>query len=188
MTADRRDSAGTPFGAWLREHPDLDARTNDLSATDCDMWIHKYRLRDEESKSRAAIDHLMLVEVKCFNANLPYAQSDTLNVVDLLLRHATVQNGRRRPIKIDDRRTGRAGATRQVRWLGAHVLQLSADRPDNSDAIRWDGKHALNEQTLVEILRFNRDPDHHSQPLNTRRHHRRPSRENHPVLFTEAAE
>jgi hypothetical protein len=182
MTVGRADGAGTPFGAWLREHPELEARSNDLSATDSDMWLHKYRLRDEADNKHLAVDHLMLVEVKCFQKDVPYSQADTLGVIDLLLRKATVKNGRRWPTKIPDRRSGRPGATRSVRWLGVHVLQLSGDRPDNSTHILWDGHCHLYEEALVEVLRFDRDPDDPRSPLNTRRHHRRPAKELHPVL------
>jgi len=182
MTASRRDGGGTPFGDWLREHPDLDARTNDLSATDSDMWIHRYRLRDEAGNRHIAVDHLMLVEVKCFQKDVPYSQADTLGIIDLLLRKATVKNGRRYPMKIPDRRAGKPGVTRSVRWLGMHVLQLSGERPDKSDVLRWDGKYFLTEDVLVRLLRFDLDPDDPRALLNTRRHHRRPAREAHPVF------
>jgi len=182
VTTGRRDDGGTPFGRWLREHPDLDARTSDLSATDSDMWVHKFRLRDERG-AKVAIDHLMLIEVKCFQAQVPFSQADTLNVIDLVLRMATIKNGHRRQVQVPDRRTGRTSVKRSVRWLGLHVLQLSGDRPDNSDEITWDGKYVISKTELVELLKFDRDPDHPKRFLNTRRHHLRPIRERHADLF-----
>lgn len=190
MTTTRRDGAGTPFGLWLREHPDLDSRSKDLCAMDVDMAIHKFRYRDEKNNRHRGIDHLMLVEVKCFLKTPDFAQNDTMQVIDDLLRKATTRNGRRYPIKIRDRRPGRVNAPRSVRWLGFHTLILSGDRPDNSETILWDEKHHLTEEMLVEILDFLRDPDDPRKEFNTRRHHRRPAQEMHPDFLTrlEAAE
>jgi hypothetical protein len=124
----------------------------------------------------------MLVEVKCFLADVPYSQADTLGVINLILRKATVRDGRRMPIEVADLRTGRIGVTRHVRWMGAHILQLSAESPEKSAVILWDGKYRMLESTLVEVLKFDRDPDFPRRKLDTRRHHVTPLKEVHPFL------
>ena len=116
------------------------------------------------------LEHLMIVEVKEFGASIPFAQNDTLKVIDAILRKATNRGGRRCYIKIpDDRFVGRR-CFRHVRWTGTHLLQLSADSPANSDRILWDGR-LITIQTLIGLLRFDLDPDHPTRRLDTRRHH-----------------
>ena len=184
MTTERRDKTHqTPFGRWLQEHPELDSCRLNLSVTDSDMWVHKYKLRDEKGVARRGIDCLMSLEIKCFEKDVPYAQRDTLNVVDDLIRRCSTKRDRRYPIKLNDRRSDRPGVYRFVRWFGVHVLQLSQDRPDNSEQILWDGKE-ITEAMLIEMLKFERDPDHPQKALDTRRHHKRPLREAHPSLFS----
>lgn len=183
MTIIRRDDDGSAFGQWLREQEALDSAEFCLSITDCDFWVHRYTPRQEKNSDvRQVIDHLMLVEVKCFNRSVPFAQSDTLQLVDQLCRRATTNaRGKRRTAKLRDLRDGRVGP-RRVRFLGVHVLQMSGDRPDNSDEIRWDAKYDLTEGALIRLLRFDSDPDSPTRPLDTRRHHRRPTRETHPLF------
>jgi len=111
----------------------------------------------------------MLVEVKSFCRKVPFAQRDTLNVIDGILRKATVVNNKRRSVQIPDTRS--PGTNRYVRWLGVHILELDHDRPDNSSLIMWDHKAQLSEQRLIEILRFDYDADYPSKIMDTRRHH-----------------
>ena len=179
MTTPRRDpSTHTPFGAWLQGHPELDLVEYCLSATDFDQWIHRYAPRRERySDIRQTVEDLMLVEIKCFNAAPQFAQRDTLSVVDLLLRLATTRpDGRRRYVKLRETRPER-GPWRWVRCFGVHLLQLSGDFPAASEAILWDGKWHLQEWHLIEVLRFERDPDDPRKMLSNRRHHLRPQRE-----------
>src|SRR5881394_12632 len=119
MTTVRRDGNESPFDSWVREHPELDSRSESLGVTDSDKWFHKYRFRDESSIPQRGVDHLMLVEIKTFCAGVPFSQRDTLNVIDQLCRKSSVRdNGRRYSVAIYDRRPGRAGTIRFVRWLG----------------------------------------------------------------------
>ena len=184
MTSPRRDgNHASPFLAWIRECAGLDSQEFQLSVINNDVWIHRFSQRNESTRPiKRLIEHIQLIEEKSFSADMPFAQRDTLQVVDLILRRSSVKANRRWPIRIPDMRFGRAGCFRDVRWLGMHLVQLSADRPDNSDRIIWDGKHQINEQVLIEILRFDRDPDHPNRFLDTRRHHVRPAREMHPHL------
>lgn len=174
MTAARRDNTESPFNAWIREQAQLDSVEFKISVTDSDLWVHRYSERNEKRRAdasdvRQVQDHIMLVEVKSFCKKVPFAQRDTLNVIDAILRKATVVNNRRRSIQIPDQR--RPGANRYVRWLGVHILELDQDRPDNSKTIIWDHKTMLSEERLIEILRFDYDPDYPKKIMDTRRHH-----------------
>ncbi len=174
MTAIRRDSMDSPFNAWIREQTQLDSVEFKISVTDSDLWVHRYSERNEKRRAdssdvRQIQDHIMLIEVKSFCRKVPFAQRDTLNVIDGILRKATVINGKRRSVQIPD--TRRPGANRYVRWLGVHILELDNDRPDNSGLIIWDHKVQLSEQRLIEILRFDYDADYPSRLMDTRRHH-----------------
>ncbi len=174
MTAIRRDSMDSPFNAWIREQAQLDSVEFKISVTDSDLWVHRYSERNEKNRKnssdvRQMQDHIMLIEVKSFCRKVPFAQRDTLNVIDGILRKSTVVNGKRKAIQIPD--TRRPGANRFVRWLGVHILELDNDRPDNSNLIVWDNKTRLSEVRLIQILRFDYDPDYPSKPIDTRRHH-----------------
>ena len=185
MTVIRRDGAHqSPFYQWLRETRELDSREYQLSVTDGDAIVHRFSNRNERNGVRPLIEHMQIVEVKTFYADMPFAQKDTLQVLDLLVRKATVKRDRRYPIRIPDQRSGRVGS-RSVRWFGVHLLQMSSDRPDRSDRMIWDGKYDIDIQTLIELLRFDRDPDHPHRSMDTRRHHLRPVSELHPKLALE---
>lgn len=184
MTCERRDgNHQTPFLQWIRGSAGLDSHEFNISVIDNDVWVHRFSPRNEQTRLvRSLIEHIQLIETKTFSAEMPFAQRDTLQVVDLILRSVTVRKDRRRPIRIPDTRFGRTGCFRSVRWLGMHCIQLSNDRPDNSARIVWDGKYDINEKQLIELLRFDRDPDHPGRSLDTRRHHLRPFVELHPRL------
>lgn len=176
MTATRRDpSHETPFGQWLKSEDDLDSIDWQLSITDADFWVHRYSVPDGARGTRA-VDHLMLVEVKTFNAVPAFAQKDTLSLIEGMMRQLSVRRGRRRIVRMRDTRPRRQGKTRAVRLMGVHYLTLSGSRPDNSTSIKWDNK-PIDIAHLKELLRFERDPDHPQFMLDTRRHHRVPSME-----------
>lgn len=179
MTTARRDGLDTPFGDWIRRHPGLASIQERLSVSDSDYWIHRYRAHTDKVGERA-IDSIMLVELKTFMRDLPFAQRDTLALVNQLLRMVSVRpDGRRRHVILNGLRPGER---RKVRCFGVHTLQLSKDRPDNSDVILWDGKY-LTEELLVEVLRFERDPDNPMKATpDLRRHHTSP-RASNLVLF-----
>lgn len=175
MTIERRDGRGTPFGSWLRSDPRLDSVSHLIAATDVDMWIHKYSPRAERRRDENILDFLdllMLVEVKTFNAELTYSQRDTLGLVDQYMRKPSVRkDGRRQTIKLNETRIAYLlRSKRPMRWYGIHLLQLSGDRPDNSDVILWD-KNQIDESRLIGLLRFDFDPDYPSCRIDTRRHH-----------------
>lgn len=189
MTTPRRDGKPqSPFFAWIRELPELDSVEYHLSIVDNDCWIHQFAPRRERGPTvKQVVENLQLIEVKAFDAVMPFAQSDTLSVVDDLLRIKTgTRDGRRLARSIKDRRSGRPGGRRHVRWYGLHCLQMSADRPDTSDRLLWDGKE-VDLPILIELLGFKRDPDKPSRFVDSRRHHLRPARETHPFLFERRA-
>jgi hypothetical protein len=189
MTAARRDgNHGSPFLAWIRAVRELDSREFSITVIDSDCWIHRFAPRKERGASiTQVVEYLQLIEYKSFSAILPFAQRDTLGVVDALMRKKTAtKDGRRLPTRIDDNRTGRPGCHRLIRWYGLHVLQMSTDSPDTSDRLLWDGKD-IDQAMLIELLGFKRDPDKPSRFVDSRRHHLRPEKENHPHLFEEVA-
>jgi hypothetical protein len=189
MTAVRRDGRHQdPFLQWIRHEPRLDSREFNICVTDTDVWIHRFSNRMEKSVKGvlpAMIEHIQLIEVKSFSADMPFAQRDTFDVVDRLVRRCTSRKSgdrRRLPVRIEDSRPGCHGRSRWVRWLGVHMLQMSADRPDNSDCLIWD-RRSVDLTALIELLRFDRDPDNPTRFLDTRRHHAKPQRNSTPPLL-----
>lgn len=179
MTVLRRDGLDTPFGQWIRHHPGLESIRERLSVSDSDYWIHRYRAHTDKVGERA-VDSIMLVELKTHMRDLPYAQRDTLLLVNQLLRMVSARpDGRRRHVTL---KGVRPGEHRRVRCFGVHVLQLSGDRPDSSDVILWDGKY-LTEDLLVEVLRFERDPDNPMKATPDLRRHHTSKRAANLVLF-----
>jgi hypothetical protein len=167
VTIARRDESDTPFGDWIRHHPGLDSIRERLCVTDSDYWIHRYRAHTDKVGERA-VDSIMLVEVKTNLRDVPFPQRDTLILVNQLLRRASKRpDSRRRHVVLKGLQPGE---TRHVRCYGVHLLQLSGTRPNNSEVILWDRQY-LTEELLVEILRFDRDPDHPMKPIELRRHH-----------------
>ena len=112
----------------------------------------------------------MILETKAFDAGQSFAQRDTFDVVDKILKSASVKNNRRRAIKIADSRRG-PGSVRFVRWLGYHILQMSDATPDKSKTMRWDSKYFVSMDDLIKLLKFELDPDHPTKKLDIRRHH-----------------
>jgi len=177
MTIGRRDPTfQPPFNQWLQRQPTLDSIKQRIAVSDCDLIVHRYSSRvdklrfefDISSDTRDCVDHVMLVEVKAFGSDLSKSQDDSLFLMDALLRYAGNKQGRRRFVTIHDRRMN--GFERYVRCYGVHVLRLSAACPDSSDTLWWD-EQPIDQLMLLDLLRFDRDPDHPLQSMDTRRHH-----------------
>jgi len=174
MTVIRRDGIhSTPFNEWIRECRELESTEFRICVTDVDLVVHRFSARNEKQRQsgsiKSIVDHIMMVEVKTNGRPTPFAQADTFGLLDQIMRKATVHNGRRWPIKVDDLR--QPGRVRRVRWLGFHILCLDGIRPDDGFGIRWDSHSIPSVNILVEILRMDRDPDDPSRQLDTRRHH-----------------
>lgn len=164
MTAVRRDGGDTPFGDWIRRHPALDSIKERLSIQDQDYWIHQYRAHHDCVGARA-VDSIMLLELKTFGRHEPFAQRDTMVIVDQLLRF---NNGKL--FRSYRRVRGPYNEIRVVRCFGRICFSMSRDRPDNSDDMLWNGVR-IDEAQLVELLRFERDPHFPAKRLEYRRHH-----------------
>lgn len=179
MTAIRRDGNESPFSSWIRNEPALDSIRERLYVSDCDYWIHQYRAHKDKVGDRA-IDSIMLIELKTFGTELPWNQRDTLKLIGEGFRRAYSPNGR-----VITQRMKFGSEVRLVRIYGAFLLRLSADRPDNSAQIEWHGR-SVDIGTLIEILRFDRDP--RSLTIRAERRHHAPTlRQQHPDLFVHGA-
>ena len=150
MTADRRDGKDqSPMLQWLRENPRLDSIKCSLSITDIDICNHKF-VRISSRRGADTPEYLMLLETKTHGAELKFAQRDTLDVLDLMLRKLGTDL-----IEIQDKQ--KPQRFRYIKYCGFHVLKMSGDSPINSEKMTWDGE-AINIQTLEALLRFERDP------------------------------
>lgn len=171
MTTERRDGQESPFSAWVRSHPELDSRGNKLSITDSDMWVHRFSERNGKKRQasndvRDLVESIMMIEIKTHLKDVPFAQKDTLSVIDAFIRSNTIVNGRRRHSSLIVN-----GRRRTARVFGIYLLVMSGDRPDNSEIIRWNNSCNISEQYLIQLLRFERDPDAPHKELDTRLHH-----------------
>ena len=176
MTAIRRDGNDTPFGDWIRAHPGLHSIRERLSIMDTDYWIHQYRAHSDRVGERK-IDSIMCVELKTFQKDLPFAQRDTLRLISAMYRQvAYTDDGKIKTMTLD-----MGNEIRKVRMYGYFVLRLYADRPDTSLWIEWNGRQ-IDEETLVDVLRFKRDP-RHLRKRSERRHHTPSLYQAHPDLF-----
>jgi hypothetical protein len=176
MTAIRRDGGGSPFGDWIRNRPELDSIKQRLCVIDRDWWIHQYAAHTDRVGARA-VDSIFVLEEKSFCADLSYAQRDTLFLVDQMLRATDFVK-----IRSYRRLRGPFGEKRIVRCFGVCRLRMIADRPDNSEWMAWNGIN-IDEMALIEILRFERDPQCPNKHLEYRRHHTPSAQQLHPSLF-----
>jgi hypothetical protein len=118
----------------------------------------------------------MFVEVKTHGATLRPDQRDTLGLLSQALRNRRSNRHARRRGRHVRRHTPPAvawshlhGRDIALRMLGGHLLELSGGSPADSDIIRWDG-HLITEADLVQLLRFEVDPDKFPlQPMDWRR-------------------
>lgn len=161
----------TLFGRWIRSNKELDSAKG-YSVSDQDYWIHAYKTYGNRD-----FQCIMLVEIKTMMARMSKAQEDTLSIANQLMRNR-VQT----PTSSIKRQAGRGpadvhspmlGRNVTLKAFGVHVLTFSGLGPDDSDAIKWDGRHDINTEILTKILRFDLDPDT-LKPLDLRNHHRTP--------------
>ena len=159
----------TMFGRWIRNNRDLDSAKG-YCVTDQDYWIHRFMV----DRSRA-FQCIMMVEIKTMGAELSKAQSDTLWIIDQIMR-----NRKTTPTKSEVRLQAGSGPVKVrsamaktdvfLKAFGVHVLTFSGLGPDDSEWIRWDSKN-VDTQTLTSILRFDLDPDT-LKKIDFRNHHR----------------
>lgn len=176
MTIIRRDGQDTPFGDWIRKHPALDSIRERLCVNDVDYWIHQYRAHHDQVGARC-VDSIMCLEVKSFSRELSPSQRDTMVLIDQILRGCDFLQ-----VRSYRRCRGPAGEKRIVRCFGIIPFRMSGSRPDNSEEMFWRGIR-IDIKTLVELLRFERDPHLPSKKLEYRRHHLPSKVQDHPTLF-----
>jgi hypothetical protein len=157
-------SAEYPFDAWVRANPELDSIKDGIVVTDGDKWVHRYAIRTGGTMDRA-VQYLMSVEVKTFEADLTPTQRDTLAIVNALLRTTPWKEQRANGQLV----AGHAQNVRivysvlngrrvQLMCYGIHKLRLSNGTPDDSEWMTWDDKPISTDQ-LVGLLRFDLHPD-----------------------------
>lgn len=127
----------TPFKKWIHWHPRLKSRVAELDTPDIDNVIHYFG--DTE------YTYIMLLEQKPWGVGRHFSQKDTQNIINQMLRHS------------QGKLVKTARGQKKVKYCGYHVINLSGSTPNDSE-ILWDGEK-ITEDELVEILRFERDPD-----------------------------
>jgi hypothetical protein len=143
------------FSDWLLCNQRLDAETYGLSIMDIDWIVHRCKVASDKNGERT-VQHLMILEVKCCDASLQFAQSDTKNALHGLFKKRIRHRSRKNRIII---------------YCGYHVLTFSGYGPLDSKSIRWDGKEITVDQ-LEKLIRFELDANTlRSRDLTERRHH-----------------
>lgn len=138
MTAIRRDGNDTEFGRWMRKHPRLHSVRDRISVTNVDYVQYLY-------EDAAGDAHMMLLEEKCYRANLTITQSDTISIIHQAMWQTYCVN-RHQPQRgyFDDQP--------RLHYHGWHVLQFEQTSPD--DGIIWIDACQVSSNTLGSFLRF----------------------------------
>lgn len=167
MTRVRIYGDDSPFGEWVRRHPELDSIHHGLTVNDIDWIFHKYRDNVDGFGVRT-VSLMMDLETKTNGSTPNDYQKQTL-----FFRHQLLQ----RKAKLVDAITGnRIG----VWHFGVFVLSMPATYPgEKFDFVTWYhfsplGKLLPAELTvtqLVDILGFSVSP-YDLEPLSLRRHHK----------------
>jgi hypothetical protein len=154
----------TALERWIRNSEELDSRLKGIVRFDCDILLHRYKVV-EDKKSQRDIQCMMFIEAKTRGGKLTEAQRDTLSMFNQVLRNRhpnihAIKHGRHAEARVPPCRCFSFVLRRYVRlWLfGGHLLVMSHDAPDTSDWMEWDNKR-IELGTLVQLLRFDRDPD-----------------------------
>lgn len=177
-------STEQPIDAWIRNHPELDSKRDGIVISDSDKWVHRYLVRTKGADPRE-VQYLMLIEIKAHGACEDDSQSDTLAIVNQLLRTVAWKFQRDagrfisgHPHNVRVVFSPYSGRNIQVINYGKHLLRLSGLTPDDSEWMTWDAK-PINASQLVKLLRFDLLPD----SLNPNEHRRRKRINRNPVLF-----
>jgi len=156
-----------PALSWIRSHPSLDSFREGLTITDKDLIVHRYK-----TSFGRGFQCIMSVEIKTFNRRMSESQRDTLHMWNQFLRNRKTTPTKKKVMQIEG--LDRVYSVKNQRWVkvkafGAHLLRLSRSTPDDSDEIMWD-KEFIDLNVLIEILRFDRDPDT-LEKMDWRKHH-----------------
>lgn len=166
----------TSFGRWIRNNQKLNSGFG-YAITDQDYWVHKFKTYSDPKHGDRDFQLIMLVEIKTMGIPLSESQSDTLHIVNQLMRNRKQtptkdlawQAGYSQTIRVDSLLNKRKVT---VRAYGMHVLTFSGLGPDDSESIKWD-RRTISLDMLTSLLAFDLDPDT-LQPLDLRNHHRAP--------------
>lgn len=166
----------TSFGRWIRNNPKLDSGFGYV-ITDQDYWIHKFKTYADPKHGDRDFQLMMLVEIKTMGAPLSESQTDTLHIINQLMRNRKQTPTKKLEWQSSHPQEIKVGSTLNrkkvtLRAYGMHVLTFSGLGPDDSETIKWD-KSVISLDMLTSLLSFDLDPDT-LQPIDLRNHHRAP--------------
>lgn len=174
VSCGNEQTAETDFERWMRNQRDLDSVEEGIVRFDLDVLIHKYK-NVADRKGDRQIQCMMFVEVKTFMANPSESQRDTLSLLNNVLRNRmkNIHKLPRSQMGGQPRKVWSQAKNREVTLylFGGHLLQLDGTDPSNSSMILWDFK-PITASGLIELLRFERDPDNPDKLLDIRRRSR----------------
>lgn len=153
----RADTPQSGFLAWLRANPRLDSIKDGVVATDCDVWIHRYK-----TVAGRQFQFLMLLEVKEHGKQISVSQRDTLHIANQLLRN---RRNKTKHQAADGPRICKvysAAAKKNVHvcCFGVHLLTIFGDGATaDSHRMTWDSVHEIDATKLEQLLMFEYDPD-----------------------------
>lgn len=160
----------TDFERWMRHNPELKSESG-IVRFDLDILLHRYKF-SEDRKGTRDVQCMMFVEVKTFMATPSPAQIDTLSILNQVLRNRrpNIHSTPRRQVIGQLTKAYSKLNRRDVRlWLfGGHLLQIDGSSPDNSSRMLWDNLD-INKSHLLELLRFERNPDNVELKMDIRR-------------------
>ena len=156
MTTRCRDGRDGPFSDWLRLHPSLDSRREDLCATDIDMSFLRFIWYEDKKFPRRRIKLMMDLEVKTYGKDPGREQLELL-----FFRHQLLSSKKHLF-------SNYIGIDVCVWSYGQYVLKITGgDRPDRCTSLLWgrfgdNGKlkySEIDEGLLTSILKFKVRPD-----------------------------
>lgn len=164
-------TAESDFERWMRNCKDLDSKSEGIVRFDLDILLHKYK-NMQDGKGDRTIQCMMFVEVKTHMAEPSDSQRDTLSLLNNVMRNR-MKNMHKMP------RKQMGGQPRKVYsqqrksevalfLFGGHLLRIDGTSPSNSTKMIWDSSK-IDSAQLIELLRFERDPDNPSKMLDIRR-------------------
>lgn len=164
-----RSDAQSDFSRFVRECVELDSARGYV-INDADYIIHRYK-EDHDRRLQC----LMMVEVKTHGAMPSSSQSDTLCALDQALRNRkTTPTIKRRYQSNDSLKviySQMENGWVRFRCFGMYLLKFSGNGPEDSDLIEWGrpvNMHlaeiewkmtAINIRQMIDLLKFDLDPD-----------------------------